>query len=263
MLKFLLAVLLLANGGLFAYHQGYLSDFFPNAHEPGRAAKQVHADQIRLISADAANTGPLSSAAAGSDSAAAPTPASASGTAIAPPGGSASAKASASAGTVARAEPVACLEFGEFTVGEAKKFEAELAPLALGERQSRHNVQEVNTFVVQIPSQGSKEGADKKAGELKNLKIADFYVINDPASPARWSISLGVFKTRAAAQSQLEMLNKQGVRSAVITTRTGNTARLVFQLRTLGPEVVSKLDAIIKDKFPSQAGKACKAAHPG
>ena len=261
MLKFLLAVLLLANGGLFAYHQGYLSDFFPNAHEPGRVAKQVHPDQIRLISADAANTGPLASAAS-SDSSAALMATSASGTAIAPASASASAKASASAVPVARTEPVACLEYGEFTVAEAKKFETELAPLALGERQSRHNVQEVNTFVVQIPSQGSKEGADKKASELKNLKIADFYVINDPASPARWSISLGVFKTRAAAQSQLEMLNKQGVRSAVITTRTGNTAKLAFQLRTLTPDVAGKLDAILKDKFAAQTSKPCKAAHP-
>lgn len=263
MLKFLLAVLLLANGGLFAYHQGYLSDFFPNAHEPGRAARQVRADQIRLISADVANTGPLIPAAANGDGSADSTAASASAAAVAPASASASAKASASASSAAKAEPVACLEFGEFSLAEAKKFETELAPLALGERQSRHNVQEVNTFVVQIPSQGSKEGADKKASELKGLKIADFYVINDPASPARWSISLGVFKTRAAAQSQLEMLNKQGVRSAIITTRSGNTAKLAFQLRKLPPDVVGKLDAILKDKFAAQSSKPCKVAHQG
>ena len=239
-MKFLLALLLLANGGLFAYHQGYLTDFFPNQHEPERLAKQLHADQIRLINADAANTAPILPDASAS--------------------GAASAGAVASATAVAR--PVACLEFGEFSVAEARKFEAELAPLALGERQSRHNVQEVNTFVVQIPPQGSKESADKKAGELRNLKVDDFYVINDPASPVRWSISLGVFKTRAAAQSQLEMLNKQGVHSAVIATRTGNTAKLAFQLHNLAPEVVSKLDAL-KEKFPSQPGKPCKDARQG
>ena len=264
MMKFLLAVLLLANGGLFAYHQGYLSDLFPDSRDPSRVAKQLHADRIRLISAEVANTVPVVPASESSEgSTTAPVPATA--TAASPSASAAAPKPSASAVATSPAKPtpLACLEFGEFTLADAKKFEAELRPLALGDRQSRHNVQEINTYVVQIPPLGSKEAADKKASELKELKVADFYVINDPASPARWSISLGVFKTRAAAQSQLEMLSKQGVRSAVIGTRTGNTEKLTFQLRKLEPEVVSKLNAIIKDKFPTQGSKVFKAAQAG
>jgi hypothetical protein len=248
MMKFLLFLLLLVNGGLFAWHQGYLSEIFPNQHEPERLAKQLNADQVRLISAETANTAPLLP----SDNAATSTLAN----------GAGSASASASASTAPRAQVLACLEFGNFSVAEAKKFEAELAPLALGERQSRRNVQDVNTYVVQIPPLASKEAADKKAGELRSLKVSDFYVNNEPNSPVRWSISLGVFKNRAAAQSQLELLNKQGVHSAVIATRTGNTAKLNFQLRNLEPEVVSKLNAL-KDKFPEQPGKPCKDARAG
>lgn len=259
-MKFLLFLLLLANGGLFAWHQGYLSEIFPNQHEPERLAKQLNPDQVRLISAETANTAPLLP----SDNAATSTLANGAASAAASASVSASTSASASAASAASARPpvLACLEFGNFSVAEAKKFEAELAPLALGERQSRRNVQDVNTYVVQIPPLASKEAADKKAGELRNLKVSDFYVNNEPNSPVRWSISLGVFKNRAAAQSQLEQLNKQGVHSAVIATRSGNTAKLYFQLRNLEPEVVNKLNAL-KDKFPEQAGKPCKDARPG
>src|SRR3989442_8342888 len=118
MLKLIFWSLLAANAALFAYHQGYFDGFTPSGHEPDRLARQINADRIKLIPAAAlavkASAAAASAASAGADAAETGTP-----------------------------PLAACTEIGNFTQAEAKRFEQRLASLALGERQSRHNVQEV------------------------------------------------------------------------------------------------------------------------
>lgn len=243
MMKFFFWLFLFGNGALFAYQQGHLADFFPKQHDPERMKQQLNADKIQLIGSEAA---------LGKDAASSPVLVGALPPVSAPvPVPQAAPEINPAAGQTA------CIEIGEFTVADAKGFEAELAPLALGQRQSRRNVPQVSAYVVQMPPQGSKEAADKKAGELRNLKVTDFYVINDENSPVRWSISLGVYKSKLAAQKQLDILNQQGVQTAVISPRTGSTNKLVYQLRNLSPDLVSKINAI-SAKYPAQERKPCK-----
>jgi hypothetical protein len=224
MMKFFFFVLLSANAGLFAFHQGYLSDFIASDHEPARLGHQLNADKISLLSA---------SAAAG---------------AVA---------VSQNASLEKKPETIACIEVGNFLITDAKRFETQLGALALGDRQSRYNVQEVSSHMVYIPPQGSKEGADKKAGELRQLGVGNFFVIQDVSSPLHWGISLGIFKTEAAAQNQLATLNRQGVHSARIGTRSSSTNKLAFQLRNLDADAKARLDHIKAD-FPNQELRSCK-----
>lgn len=287
-MKFLLGLLLLANASLFAYHQGYLNELFPDVHEPWRMAG-LHADKVRQITAEQANTLPNGSqingaASAGVDPADSSSTngtinASTSGTTTGSTNGTSSQPSAANGQASSQTQPLAsnnalaastpalavapvCLDIGDFNVADARRFENELRPLALGERQARRNVQEISQYVVQIPPLGSKEAADKKVSELRGLKVTDFYIVNDPNSPVRWSISLGVFKIKAAAQSHLELLSSKGVRSAVLATRSGNTSKVAFQLKGLTPDLVGKLDAI-RVRFPEQQGRACKAVAAG
>lgn len=238
-MKFFLFLLLLANGGLFAYHQGYLQEIFPSNHEPQRIARQLHPEKIHLLPADQALAAPDASASTSSSAAA-----------------SSIASTSASSSASVTQETIACLEIGDFSIADAKRFEAGLAALALGDKQSRRNVPEVSSYIVYIPPLGSKEAADKKAGELRSLKVSDFFIINDPNSALRWSISLGTFKTKLAASSHLEILSKQGVRSAVLGTRNSNTGKLAYQLHAITPELKTKIDALTSG-FPNQQQKAC------
>ena len=244
-MKFFLFLLLLANGGLFAYHQGYLQEIFPANHEPHRLTRQLNPEKIHLLAADQALANSASESGAAASSSA-----------------SDSASDSASIGSPANSsanappETIACLEIGDFSVSDAKRFEAGLAPLALGERQSRRNVPEVSSYIVYIPPLGSKETADKKASELRSLKVSDFFIINDPNSALRWSISLGTFKTKLAASSHLEILSKQGVRSAVLGTRSSNSGKLAYQLHAITPELKTKIDALTLG-FPNQQQKTC------
>jgi hypothetical protein len=109
---------------------------------------------------------------------------------------------------------------------------------------------------VYIPPQGSKEGADKKAGELKQLGVTNYFIMAD--TPAmRWGISLGVFKTEAAAQNQLAALMKQGVRTARVAPRMSGSKLLAFQFREVDADLQAKLEQI-RAGHPNTESRACK-----
>lgn len=218
-MRLLFWLLLAANCIAFAAGQGYLGEF-GSEREPGRLATQLNPARIKLISASAA---------------------------LAPPPAPVVEK---------KPEPVACVEIGNFLVSDLKRFETEVATLALGDHQSRHNVSEVASHMVFIPPAPSKDAADKKAAELRQLGVTSFFVINDN-SPLRWAISLGIFKSDQAAQYQLAMLTKKGVRGARVGTRSVVTNKLAFQFRDLSPDTKARLDKI-KTGFPNQEMRACK-----
>lgn len=153
------------------------------------------------------------------------------------------------------AQRVACTEIGDFALPEMKRIEQRLASLSFGERQLRRNVMEATSHIVYIPSQGSKAGADKKAGELRRIGVTNFFIIQDK-SPLRWGISLGVFKTDAAAKAHLANLNRKGVRSARIGARSVSTVKVAYQLRQLDPAELQALDKIMEN-YPEQKKRDC------
>jgi hypothetical protein len=227
-LKLIFWLLLAVNGVLYAYGQGYLGHFSGNEREPARLKNQQNADKLVVIppaKANAAVATPLAAAVAPQEN---------------------------------RAETVACYEVGNFALADARRFEAAVAPLELGDRQARRNLPgtEISSYIVHIPSQGTKEAADKKTAELRALGVTNYFVMSD--SPVmRWAVSLGVFKTEAAAQSQLAMLQKQGVHSARVAPRMGASKLLAFHFRDIGADVKAQLDEKLK-AFPNQEGRSCK-----
>lgn len=231
MLKLIFALLVAANVALFAYGKGYLGQFSGNDREPARLQQQQNADKLQLVSAAKAE----GAAAAVNPPPPAPVP---------------------------RDEPaaIACLEAGNFALAEARKFEERLAPLELGDRQQRRNLpgQEISSYIVHIPPQASRAAAEKKADELRALGITNFFVLND-SSPLRWGISLGVFRTEAAAQAQLAALNKQGVQSARVAPRYSGSKQLVYQFRDISEDTKARIARIVA-KFPEQETRSCPAA---
>jgi hypothetical protein len=229
-LKFIFWSLLAVNAVLFAYGKGYLGHFSGNEHEPQRLAQQLNAEKLTIISAEKANDASAAVAAAASAAAAAkPAP-----------------------------EVLACLEIASFVLADARRFETLLAPLKLGDRQSRHNLPgtEVAGYVVYMPPQGSKDGADRKAAELRALGVHNYFIMSDN-TPLRWGISLGVFKTEAAAQNQLAALTKQGVRTAKIAPRMSGSKQLAFQFRDVDPDLKIRLDQL-RSSFPASETRSCK-----
>lgn len=234
MLKFVFWLLAAINLLVLAIGQGYLGSFRTETREPARLKNQLHAEKITLLT-QAQATMPAD-AATPAATAAAPMPAPAS----------------------AAPQVFACTEVGNFVLADARKFEARLEPLELGERQSRRNVagQDISSYMVFIPPQGSKEGADRKASELKQLGLTNYFIMGE-GSPQRWGISLGVFKSETSAQSHLASLQKQGVHSARVAPRYSSSKQLAYQFRNLDAATRARLAEITK-QFDEQELRSCK-----
>ena len=226
MLKFVFWLLAAINLLVLAIGQGYLGSFRTETREPARLKNQLHAEKITLLTQAQASAPPEAATPA------APAP--------------------------ARPQLYACTEVGNFVLADARKFEAKLEPLALGERQSRRTVagQDISSYMVFIPPQGSKEGAERKAAELKQLGVSNYFIMGD-GSPQRWGISLGVFKSETSAQSQLASLNKQGVHSARVAPRYSASKQVAYQFRDLDAATRARLAAITA-QFEEQELRSCK-----
>jgi hypothetical protein len=233
MLKLIFFLLLLANGVLFAFHQGYLGSFGPGGHEPERMKNQLNADKIKLIAAPA--------------SAPAPAP-------------------DAGVPAVQRGNPneqaapkMACLEIGAFTAVEARRFEAQLASLPLADKPTRLDISEPSSHMVFIPPQNGKSGADKKVAELRALGVTDYFVLQDNPNPElRWGVSLGIFKSEEAARAFLAQLGQKGVRSARLAEYKAPMRKIAFRLQA-DSQTRSGIEKL-KSEFPNQQVRECPEA---
>ena len=232
MLKFVFWLLAGVNLLVLAIGQGYLGSFRTETREPARLKNQLQAGKLTLLTQEQA-TAP-----------------------VAPP----AAEEGATPAAVVPAPPpsYAYTEVGNFLLADGRRFEAQVAALDLGDRQSRRNVagQDISSYMVYIPPQGSKEGAERKAGELKQLGVKNYFIINE-GSAQRWGISLGVFKSETSAQSQLASLNKQGVHSARVAPRYSASKQFAYQFRDLDAATRARLAEITK-QFEEQELRPCK-----
>ncbi len=239
MLKVFFGALLAANVALLGYGQGWFGDFDSEEHEPQRL-KAHNARQLTVIPAAKATALAAAPSQEGSVNApAAPTPAPA----------------------PARAAPsplVACLEAGAFPAADARRFEAQLAALDLGERLTRRPApgQDISSYMVMIPPSATRDAAEKKAADLRAKGLTNFYIIPD-GQPQKNGISLGVFKAEAAAQTQLAALVKQGVTAARIAPRYSASKQVLFQFRDIDAATRTRLQRIAA-KFPEQPLRGCR-----
>ncbi|RSZ58430.1 SPOR domain-containing protein [Massilia atriviolacea] len=254
MLKFIFWTLLAINAVLFAYGQGLLGNFRENEREPGRMRNQLGVENIKLVAARPAPPPDAEPAGDAEPVAPPPTPV----LVMAKPPAPAPVEPKPEPKPEVKPELVACTLVGNFAPPEARRLEAMLAPLALGQRQTRENVAvpEVTSHIVFIPSAGSKEAADRKAAELKELGITSYFIMNDN-SPMKYAISLGVFKSETSAQTLLATLTKQGVVGAKVAGRTSQATKMAYRFRALEPAAKAKVDAVLA-KFPEQQARSCK-----
>jgi cell division septation protein DedD len=240
-LNFVFWALVGLNGLLLAYSQGYLGQFEGDEREPARMKNQLATERLKLIAPAQAQPGAAGAAPAVPAAPSAPTT---TGAPAAPP-------------ALAARVALACTVIGNFSAGEARRFEAPLARLDLGERQSRLPVQaqEVTSHLVYLPPQGGKEGADRRAAELRGLGITNFFIMSGE-TPLKWAISLGVFKTEASARTLLAQLGKQGVQGARVLARGPQVTRFAYQFRGIDAATRARIDGIAAG-FPAQQLRSC------
>ena len=211
-LRVAVIVLIFANLLALALWKGWLGGGDADG-QPERLSNQLNADRLKLV-ADARPPAPRPrEAVAGADKpSSAPAP-----TAPTPvPAEPAAAEASA---------PPACVAFAGLGVDQAQELAARIGKVGGGLRLTESRTEQPSSWWVYIPSQGSKDGADRKAAEVRKLGVDDLYIVPD-AGPNQFAISLGLFKNEGAANRQLDLLRAKGVRSAQIATRGSALVRL-------------------------------------
>lgn len=210
-------LLILANLMFFAWAQGLLGT--GDNPDTLRLSQQLLAERVRVISRDE------------------------------PP-----AEASVKAAKAEKREPEACVMLGDLTTAELTRVEALIKEKASALRVERSETAS-GGFWVFIPPLPNKAEAERKASELKRLKIQDFAVLQEPAA-ARFAISLGVFSSREAAESRLEELRAKGVRSAKIGERERNTSAA---LEVRGAEaLLAALRPLLAESGVQGAPTACR-----
>lgn len=241
MLRFVFWALLCANALLFAWGRGFLGGAEPEQREPARLRNQLAADKLVLLTGEQAQA--IAQAAAPAETAAETSAAAEVPARVTATGAPAAAPASPA---------VACVETDAFAAFEARRFETRLAPLDLGARQTRLTVpfQEVTSHLVYLPPQGGKEGADRRTLELRERGVTNSFVMQGE-SPLKWAISLGVFKTEAAARVESARLTKLGIANVRVLPRGPQSQRFAYRFRDI--------DAEIRDRIV-EAGRGMPAA---
>jgi hypothetical protein len=281
MLKYVFCALLIANGFLFAWHEGYLDGIVSSGHEPGRLRAQFNADKVQLLSPPVAGATGFGAGVSSADAPKPGTPGTVPSTVPAATGGSTAApltngtftsgavtKGTSTAGTASQpgasatsppavqvAANAACIDVGSFNPVQARRFEAQMASGMPDVRLTRREAQETSSHMVLIPSQGSKEGADRKVAELRRLGLSDLYVIQDD-SPLRWAISLGIFKSEEAARAHLATLGQRGVQSARLIEHHADVLKVAYQLRGIDAATKTRFERI-KSRYPGQDWRHC------
>jgi hypothetical protein len=155
---------------------------------------------------------------------------------------------------VATAAPTVCLEWGNFAGPRVARAEAALAVLELPAERIQRTVSDAGGYWVYIPPLRNKSEADRKVGELLELGVTEFFVVQDPGQ-WRYAISLGIFRTDEAAQAYLAKLKARKVRSAVAARREGFLKQVAFHVREPSDATVARL-TLLEQEFPGSELKA-------
>ncbi|MGF6274376.1 hypothetical protein ABIB38_002756 [Massilia sp. UYP11] len=245
MLKFLFWALLAANAALLAYGQGALGQPGTGEREPARLNNQLAPERITQLTAVEAMRA-LDEAAQANDT-----------TQAADTARAEDAVAPAPAPVANAPDLVACVQAGPFGAADSRRFEARVASLELAARQTRVQVpfQEVTSRLVYLPPNGGREGAQRRAADLKERGVENFYIMQGD-SPLRGAISLGVFKTDSAAQKLVAQLQRQGVRGVQVLPRGQQVMRAAYRYRAIEPAQRARLAGIAAD-YPDAGLREC------
>jgi hypothetical protein len=139
-----------------------------------------------------------------------------------------------------------CLEWGDFSGPDLPRATAALSALQLADKLSQRQIERDVGYWVFIPPLKDKAAVNRKISELKALGIHEYFVIQTSGHGGN-AVSLGVFKTRDAAQNFLRGLQAKGVRTAQVGERTSKVKATMFMLDRVDAATVDRLAAMQKD----------------
>lgn len=218
-MKALVFLLVLGNLLFYAFGAGYFGRL--DNPDAGRIEHQVTPERMRIISRGEGPAAPAKAAEPAREEQPAPVQAE-----------PAVPEATKEEAPKALEVPSVCLAWDHLAVADADRLAAVVASKFKDFKLTRRVVAaEGNGWWVYIQPQASKAEAEKKGGELRELEVTDFFVVQDGVN--RFAISLGVFSSEKGAQDRLAELKAKGVRSARVAPRPGKDSTV--KLLATGP----------------------------
>ena len=217
MMRWLFGLLLAINLIFFAVIQWGEKLTSGNNHAPNQPA--LNEEKIKLLAIMPETSAPTPAVPAASVTAPSPTP------------------------PVPQVQPVVdttCLEWGEFSSGDLKRANAALTQLKLGEQLSRRQAEYSSGYWVYIPPPKKQADIERKISVLKARGVADYFVVQEPG---KWrnAISLGVFKTKEAANKLVSKLSEKGIKTPVVGERMSKLKFTIFVLKNPDAALLAKV----------------------
>lgn len=240
-MKALVFLLVLANLLFYAFGAGYFGH--PDNPDAGRVEQQVVPEHMRIVSRGEAPVAPTK-----------PEPAPEAAKPEAEPVAVLTAEVPVKEEKAEKAQ--VCLVWRQLSVADAERLSSLMTKRFKAFKLSRKTIaSEGNGWWAFVPPQPSKADADKKAAELRELGVKDFFVIQE--GPNRFAISLGVFSTEKGSQDRLAELKAKGVRSVSAAPRPGKESVVTLQARGLSAEKAALL-AAVGEALPKAEAQGCK-----
>jgi hypothetical protein len=134
-----------------------------------------------------------------------------------------------------------CAEWGPFNEAELSKVKQLLEPMNLGRTLAMRRVDITAEHWVYIPPKPNKNAAERALSELSRLAVTDAAIVTEPGQ-FQWSISLGVFRTRAGADKRFDEVRNKGVKTAVYKQREQTVAATSVVLREPPQSTLQKIE---------------------
>lgn len=221
MLRFIVALLLLANGLYFAWTQGHLAIFglAPTSQtEPARMAQQIKPEALRLLSpSEAIRADGVANSAANS-----------------------TANDTTSGTTSALAKPLECLQTPVLGERVATAARSALQPLPSGS-WTMVSAEQAGRWIVYMGKYNDPEVLAKKTSELRRLDVTIDPLQNPKLEPG---ISLGGHPTAALANQELAALSKRGVRTAKVVQEIAPAQGQILRLPAVDDALRAQLGPV-------------------
>jgi hypothetical protein len=140
-----------------------------------------------------------------------------------------------------------CVEWGPFSDADRVRAQADLEPLQIGRLVSQRPVQADPMWWVNTGPVPSRATADKRAAELRLLAIDDLSVVD--SGRGQFTVSLGMFRTEAAANARVEALATRGVAGTRVEPRQAGGAQSMLVVRDPPQPAVARLKEL-QSQYP-------------
>lgn len=145
------------------------------------------------------------------------------------------------------AQPEACEALSGLAREQVDAIGARIAERQLAVRLSESEQTATTSWWVHMSGLQTRQLAERKQAELRALGVREMSLMPEPGDPEKLVISLGLFKTEAAAKDLLAVLVTKGVRNARIVPREGPAGRFRVELRGSAASLATLLNEAPED----------------